>query len=262
VDEILCAYEDCNNVQSNETLNIPKWFIKESYFEYERWRSNQWLRSNTRGSLGSIGLDVYLDASPTACAAACTLLGLDYALLSGDRVVIKRSAGRLLELPEEAIVLGAYQGRLFYRIVSQKSEGGSLTEGGGRSWFWDERKFVDIQLLGEPKGLGVELPLLDRFKCTFSGGFKIVYAGGAVIRSDLEIFDGSANVGAVSNGTIIPHHDVLERRINSAGVVRHRIRFQDTEGWISSRIRGGKEEAMIEPLHIPVTDKYETSHER
>ena len=261
VDEILCAYQDNKNTPSEKSFNVPKWFIKESYFEYERWRSNQWLRCGTRGSLGSIGLDVYLDASPISCAAACTLLGLDYALLSGDRVIIKRSAGRLLELPEEAIVLGAFQGRLFYRIVSQKSEGGSLSEGGGRSWFWDESEVVDIQLLGEAKGLGVELPLLDRFKCAFSGGLKIVYVGGAVIRSDLEIFDGSANIGAVPHGTVIPHDHVLERRINSAGVVRYRIRFQETEGWISSRIRGGKEEAIVEPLYLPLTDKYETSHE-
>jgi hypothetical protein len=99
----------------------------------------------------SFGLDVDLDASPLACASACAGLGLKHALLSGDRVVVKRSAGRMLELAEEAVVLGAHQGRLFYRIVSQKSEGGSLTEGGGRAWFWDESEVVDngTDLIGE-----------------------------------------------------------------------------------------------------------------
>merc|ERR1712157_420863 len=185
--------------------------------------------------------------------------GLRRALLCGDRVRLLRSAGRLLELAEEAVVLGAYQGRLFYEIVSQKSEGGSLTEGGGRSWFWDESEVVDggVQLIGEGKGFGIELPLLDRFRCTFSGGLKIVYVGGAVIRSDLEIFDGSANIGVVPHGTVIPRDEVLERRINSAGVVRYRVRFQAIEGWISSRIRGGKEEAIVEPVQLPITtDKY------
>ena len=66
-----------------------------------------------------------------------------------------------------------------------------------------------------------------------------------MIRSDLETFDGSTNVG-VSNGTIMPHHDVLERRVNSASVVRHRIRFQDAEGCMSSRIRCENEEIKID----------------
>merc|ERR1711933_220087 len=122
----------------------------------------------------------------------------------------------------EAVVLGAFQGRLFYRIVSQKSEGG------GRAWFWDESEVVDggIQLIGDGKSLGVPLPILERFKCTYSGGLKIVYVGGAVIRSDLEIFDGSANIGVVPHGTIIAKNEVFERRTNSAGVVRYRIRYQ------------------------------------
>jgi hypothetical protein len=158
----------------------------------------------------------------------------------------------MLELAEEAVVLGAHQGRLFYRIVSQKSEGGSLTEGGGRAWFWDESEVVDngIVLIGEGKGMGIPLPILDRFKCLSAGGLKIVYEGGAVVRSDLEIFDGSANIGSLSFGTVIPHKDVLERRVNSCGVVRYRIRFGEiTNGWISGWIRGGKEEAIVEPVH-------------
>lgn len=150
-----------------------------------RWKSGLWLRSSTRGSgpckLSSYGLDVDLDISPLSCAAACASLGLPIALLHGDRVNVKRSAGRILELQEEAVVLGAYQGRLFYRIVSQKSEGGSLTEGGGRSWFWDESEAVDdgLKLIGDGLGLCVPLPKM----CWFApqcGGLKVIYPGGAV----------------------------------------------------------------------------------
>ncbi len=150
-----------------------------------RWKSGLWLRSSTRGSgpckLSSYGLDVDLDISPLSCAAACASLGLPIALLHGDRVEVKRSAGRILELQEEALVLGAYQGRLFYRIVSQKSEGGSLTEGGGRSWFWDESEAVDggLKLTGDGLGRSVPLPKM----CWFSpqcGGLKVIYPGGAV----------------------------------------------------------------------------------
>jgi hypothetical protein len=70
------------------------------------------------------------------------------------------SAGRPLELAEEAVVLGAHQSCLYYRLVSQKSEGGSLTEGGARAWFWDESEVVDdsLQVVGKGKGHGVALP--------------------------------------------------------------------------------------------------------
>ena len=119
--------------------------------------------------------------SPLSCAAACASIGLPIALLPGDRVDVKRSAGRILELQEEAVVLGTYQGRLFYRLVSQKSEGGSLTEGGGRAWFWDESEAVDggLQLIGDGLGHNVPLPKLNRFKPK-CGGLKVVYGGGAV----------------------------------------------------------------------------------
>lgn len=236
--------------------NLPGWFMKEAFAEYQRWISNAWCRSSTRGSatyhLTSFGLDADLDASPLACASACALLGLKYALLPGDRVRLKRSAGRILELAEEAVVLGAFQGRLYYRIVSQKSEGGSLSEGGGRSWFWDESEVVDgLEPICTPKGLSIELPAMDRYRCTSSGGLKVVYEGGAVIRSDLEIFDGSFNLGTIPLDAVIAKSDVLERRVNSCGVVRYRVRFEALEGWISSRIRGGKEEPIVVPVHLP-----------
>jgi hypothetical protein len=265
VDELLSTYDEMGKMtvpQTKETTDLlPSWFVKEAFTEYERWRSGRWLRSVTRGSgaysMTSFGLDVDLDASPLECASACAGLGLKHALLSGDRVVVKRSAGRMLELAEEAVVLGAHQGRLFYRIVSQKSEGGSLTEGGGRAWFWDESEVIDngIELIGEGKGMDIPLPILNRFMCLSAGGLKIVYDGGAVVRSDLEIFDGSANIGSLSLGTVIPQKDVLERRVNSCGVVRYRIRFGEiTNGWISGWIRGGKEEAIVEPVNEKASD--------
>jgi len=173
-------------------------------------------------------------------------------LLPGDRVAVKRSAGRILELQEEAVILGVCNGRLFYRLVSQKSEGGSLTEGGGRAWFWDESEVVDngLQLIGKSKCHGIELPLLDRFKCKAKGGLRVIFKSGAVIRSDLEIFEGSSTVGTVPFGTIIPRDNIDERRVNSCGVVRYLIKYETSVGWISGRIRGGKEEAIVEPVNI------------
>jgi hypothetical protein len=254
VEELMTEY--CNGTTPKTSFPLPDWFVKEAFEEYRRWHSDRWLTSTTRCSgsyrMTAFGMDVELDRSPLACAVACAAIGLRQVLLPGDRVAVKRSAGRPLELAEEAVILGSNQCRLFYRIVTQKSEGGSLTEGGGRAWFWDESEVVgeSLQLVGAGRGAGIELPLINRFRCLATGGLKVVYEGGAVVRSDLEIFDRSSNLGTIPNGTIIPRDDVLERRVNSCGVIRYRVRYESIgEGWISSRIRGGKEEAIVEAVH-------------
>ncbi|VEU40597.1 unnamed protein product [Pseudo-nitzschia multistriata] len=257
------ASEMPKNVHTGTKARFPRWFINEAFNEYARWRLNSWCRANTREngpfSLTTFGLDIELDSSPLACASASALLGLNHALLSGDRVRLKRSAGRILELAEEAVVLGAYQGRLYYKIVSQKSEGGSLTEGGGRAWFWDESEVVDgLELINGSKANDIVLPLMDRFRCTSSGGLKVVYEDGAVIRSDLEIFEGSLNLGSIPVGTVIPKVDILERRVNACGVIRYHIRFEEFEGWISSKIRGGEEEPIVIPNFLPEEEQDET----
>ena len=267
VDEILCHYANNGNITASEGCTkqaLPEWFVSEAFTEYQRWHSGKWKRTVTRGSgpyrQTSFGLDVDLDASHLACATASAVLGLKHALLAGDRVRLLRSAGRILELAEEAIILGAYQGRLFYQIVSQKSEGGSLTEGGGRAWFLDESEVVDgLPFVGKGKAEDIDLPLMDRFKCLSPGGLKIAYDGGAVVRSDLEIIDGSMNLGVIPVNTVIPKQDVLGRRVNSCGVTRYRVRAklgeETKEGWISARIRGGKEEAIVEPVQADLDDE-------
>jgi len=259
VDEVMSWYESSEasypKDEHDQMSKLPRWLINDSFQEYEIWRNNKWSRCMTRGSAphhsASPGLEIDVDTSLASCAIACACLGLKYVLLPGDRVSVKRSSGRLLELAEEAEIVGVYQGRLWYKLISQKSEGGSLSEGGDRAWFWDESEVVDsgLQLIGESRGQGVELPLLERFKCPSKGGLKVIYKGGAVVRSDLEIFDGSSNVGTIPSGTIIPQKDVLERRTNSCGVVRYRVKYEGIDsGWISKRIRGGDEEAIVEPV--------------
>ena len=265
VDEILEIYSrsHCSGHPGTRDDCFPKWFVQEAFTEYQRWKKGSWVRASTRGSgpfqVAAGGLNIDLDCSPLACACASALLGLRYALLHGDRVRLKRSAGRILELAEEALVLGTHHGRLYYRIVSQKSEGGSLTEGGGRAWFWDESEVVDgISVIGEAKGRGIPLPLMDRFRCLSSGGLKVVYEGGAVVRSDLEIFEGSMNLGSIPADSILDQKSVMERRVNSCGVVRYRVRFNDLEGWISSNIRGGNEDSIVMPVDSTIEDPNST----
>ena len=77
----------------------------------------------------------------------------------------------------------------------------------------------------------------------------------STVRSDLEIFDGSKAGGTIPTGTIIPPNEVLERRLNSCGVARYLIDHEPTgRGWISSRIRGGKEEPIVEILPFEQED--------
>lgn len=256
VDEVLCKYsEAAHHAKPSTDVSFPPWFIEEAFSEFNRWSSASWTRCVSRGSgpycLAGMGLDVDFDSSPLACAAASAAIGLREALLAGDRVKLSRSAGRILELAEEAVVLGAHQGCLYYRIISQKSEGGSLTEGGGRAWCWDESEAVDgLPFVAPSTERGFLLPKLARFTCTSAGGLRVIYDIGAVMRSDLEIFDGSVTLGTIPAGTIIPRIDVLDRRVNSCGVVRFRVRYEEFgEGWVSSRIRGGTEEFIVQPVN-------------
>jgi len=263
VNEVLCKYSSPLESLPTTEISFPQRFLEEAFSEYQRWKGGFWTRSVTRGSgahrLTGASLDVDFDSSPLACASASALLGLDYALLAGDRVKLTRSAGRILELAEEAVVLGAYHGRLYYRIVSQKSEGGSLTEGGGRAWCWEENEVVDgMPFVLPSKGFGVSLPRLSRFTCLSQGGLRVKFDKGAFLRSDLEIFDGSTNLGTIPVDTVIPRKDVLDRRVNSCGVVRFRVRHGELgEGWISARIRGGSEEPIVEAVDTPLEGETE-----
>jgi hypothetical protein len=279
VDELLRSYDKemrCNlNIPNNtedsdssEAANIvvPDWILKEAFIELKRWERGRCNSAVTRAGgpfiLPSASLNVDIDPSPMSCAIACARLGLHFVLLPGDRVTMKRSAGRILESPEDAVVLGSFQGRLWYKIISQKSEGGSLAEGGDRAWFWDESEAADngIQLLKPTLASAINLPLLNRFRCTASGGLRITYSHGALLRSDIEISDQySKTLGIIPMSTVIPCEEVFERRMNSNGVVRFLVNYPPIgKGWISSRIRGGSEELILELIGPKVT---ESTHE-
>ena len=269
VDRLLSNYTSFDCPQRHiekEQFSLPVDFICESYAEYCRWQQDRWCRIDTRGGFKSspcnYGLEVDVDTDPIACAVACASIGLSFVLLPGDRVSVKRSGGRILELSEEAVILGSCQGRLWYQLVSQKSEGGSLTEGGGRPWYWDESEVVEchdsennikrsVEIIGDESRYDLRLPLMQRFKP--NEGLRIVYEGGALLRSDIEIFESSNSLGTIPSGIIIEKNDVLERRVNSCGLVRYRVRYEPVGiGWISSRIRGGDEELVVEALKDPL----------
>jgi SPRY domain len=100
------------------------WLFREAFSDWKRWKSARYIRVRSRCQ--AAGPMVAVDVTPRACVEACIRLGLPYALLRGDRVLFSRSSGRKLDTKEEAVILGAYKGQLWYRLDSQQG----LTDGG------------------------------------------------------------------------------------------------------------------------------------
>ena len=235
---------DALNSFENPICRFPDLLMNEAFVDFQKWYGGTTSQSQCRGSRD---LKISLDTSEFGCVAASACLGLEIPLLPGDRIRLKRSCGRKLELSEEAVVLGQHQLRLYYKLVLQKNEGQSLNEGGYLPHFFEECDVVEgFEFVAPHHPRRPILQKPDRFTWPFSCGLKVVYSGGAVIRSDLEINDSSRSLGTIPMGVIIPKEDILERRVNSCGVVRFKTRFEGKEGYISANIRGGQEEAIVE----------------
>lgn len=259
VDEILKIYsrnQYSPPVKSQASRLLPLWLKSEAFHYFQRWKNNEMsMILGTRGSLpASNNLRIEVDTSPFACAVACASIGSKFVLLPGDKVRVKWSYGRILELPEEAVILGAFENKLWYRLIQQKGEGGSLAaEGGGRPWFFDELDAIDqsIEIIKPSSFNKIPLNLIDKFKCPSSGGIEVIYPSGAVMRSDLEIIPEATSIGTIPAGTVIPERDIFERRQNYDGVTRYFVKWQPFgQGWISSRICGGTEEPIIRVLEV------------
>ena len=62
-------------------------------------------------------------------------LGMSTALFRGDRFLFVKTSGRLLDTKEEAVVLGAFRGQLWYRLDNQLNEGrNELVESAALAW--------------------------------------------------------------------------------------------------------------------------------
>ena len=112
--------------------SLPSWLLRESWRHWRRWRSNRFTRVRTRCRYS--GPSVALDVTPRACVLASIRLGLPEAFFRGDRIVFTKSSGRKLDTKEEAVILGAHQGKLWYRLESHSNNSPtpSTGEGGGQ----------------------------------------------------------------------------------------------------------------------------------
>jgi hypothetical protein len=149
------------------------------------------------------------------------------ALYRGDRIVFTHSGGRLLGQHEEAVILGAYDNRLWYRPETGSGEG--LGEGSALAWCLSETDTEDI-IIGRrckecatglyavvpPACLEVSLPLLPAFQ---GGLLQVDFPTGAMMRVGLEI-DASESLDNIPFGTVL---FALGRRHNCSNIARYKV---------------------------------------
>jgi len=245
----------------------PPEFAEESKKIFEKWREGGSVVVRTRGDM-SLKLSTKVSRRRSACRAhpfltntpslsllrsqvrdmvdACVRLGVSELLLAGDRIKLKRSNGRPLELEEIAEITGVHDNMLYYTLISQKGEGGSLSEGGGRAWCMNQCDTMAGSFEMYKRKHEWSMDYVLELSKEFAGGMmKVVYD--AVVRSDLELDGVSDQIGSIPKGDASVKF--LERRRNSCNVVRLKVEIGEGEtGWISERIRGGEEELIGEVI--------------
>jgi hypothetical protein len=230
--------------QTSAPFKEDLWTYRAGWREWLRLNAGRYVRVKTR--CRSLNMQLVLDTNPIACVEASIRLGLPRALFRGDRILFSLSSGRKLEVPEEAIILGACHGQLWYRLESQHGDVASV-ESGQPAWSLAPYDVDGFCLLrrgyhGQDKFptliADLTLPRLPPFQ---GGLLYLSHTGGAVMRTGIEI-DSSEMIC-----TTPPFITVYatERRVNSSSIARYKIFHDGKHGWVSERMRGGSEEVML-----------------
>ncbi|OWZ20853.1 HECT E3 ubiquitin ligase [Phytophthora megakarya] len=122
-------------------VKLPELLLRESWVEWRRWSDNHWQRCHVRPR----GISVDFDTSSAACIGVSNAAGLGAPFLAGDRVRMCSKCGQELNQPEEAVVLGAYRGFLWYRTETQGNEGAD--EGRAWAWYWSPSELPELLLI-------------------------------------------------------------------------------------------------------------------
>jgi len=122
--------------------------VKRSFAHFNRWKTSNVRQYPCRAR----GLMVEVDVSPEACERASgdqvAFEGGRKGFRAGDRVRILLSNGRDLESPEEAVVLGVHEGRLWYRVESQQGSGHEgMEEGASYAWYWNPEELPLLEVV-------------------------------------------------------------------------------------------------------------------
>lgn len=175
--------------------NSMLWLYRYAWCDWCRWMSSRFVRIRTRCKAISISVD----ASPKACIEASIRIGLSFPIFRGDRLRFSKSSGRSLEAKEEAIVLGAYKGRLWYRLDTQSQQGdGNIMESASLAWCMIQNDVEGMEIIRRgiiekilPAEV-IEMPL-PRIQ-TFQGGLiYLSHSGEAFLRNGLEIDTSDGN---------------------------------------------------------------------
>lgn len=223
--------------------DINLWAYRDAWRDWRRWISGKFLRVRTRCKPAYVLVDI----SPLSCVEASVRLGLSTALFHGDRVSFDKSSGRRLEVKEEAVILGVYQGQLWFRHDSQQSSS-SLSESVAVAWSLAQNDVEGMSIVRRSKIshpfslpseiISIELP---RIKAFHGGLLTLTLSTGAAMRNGLEI-DTSDMIREISADTTLYS---IESRQNSSNINRHKVIYSGAIGWISERMRGGAEEVII-----------------
>ncbi|RYG70468.1 hypothetical protein EON64_00055 [archaeon] len=242
-----------------EPLEAHRWIYREGWRNFHSMSHSTALRVRCRSA--STQLSIALDTSYLACLEASLHLGLLRVLLPGDRVAFTKSSGRVLSSKEEAVILGAYQRTLWYKLDAQASSGSNTADNTASIWSLlpsDIEGLRVARLGGSSNNLAdsgmtsvlhnATLPRLTQFR---GGLISILHDGGAVMRDGLEI-DHSEVLCTVPKGATLY---ALERRVNASNIMRFLVYYNGRAGWISERMRGGAEDVMVQAY-----DSGDTTH--
>ena len=221
------------------------WLYSQAWKQLTAWKKGKSLPVKTR--LNCANMSIMLDLSAAACAESCIRLGLKYALFSGDRIEITKSCGRHLEVAEEAVVLGTYMKRLWYRL-----NGDNVAEGSSFAWFLAPYDTEGLRLLRRgsfvpEKVMNLPLSRIPRYR---GGACRVICKDGAIMRNGLEI-DTADIICTIDYLTTV---FAIERRTNSSNIVRYRVLHNGALGWISAFMRGGSEDTMLESVSLSQDD--------
>ena len=233
------------------------WIYREGWRNWLAWKTGKQMRIRTRCKISS--MPVVVDVSPRACMQASVKLGLEYSLFSGDHVLFSKSSGRVLGVKEEAIILGAFKGLLWYRLDAQQSNNSGLMESSSLAWCLLPADIEGMTIVRRrstessklPQALlDIPLPRLPMFR---GGLIHLFHDSGAVVRDGLEI-DTSDVLCNIPSNTIIY---AVEKRVNASNINRYRVLFNGKYGWISEKMRGGSEEVMLSEMASAGTEQKE-----
>jgi hypothetical protein len=235
--------------EKNQPKGSNLWAYKYAWNDWRRWKLKKYVRVRTRCKASS--MLVAVDTSPYACVEASIRLGLSNALFKGDRVLFSKSAGRSLDTKEEAVILGGYRGKLWYRLDTLQGDDGNTIESSNLAWSLVPHDIEGMTLIrrGNAYNKSLSQEILDiplpRIPLYHGGMISITHSGGAVVRDGIEI-DTSDNIFNIPQNSVLY---AVEKRVNSSNITRYRIVYEDISGWISERMRGINESLMLSKLN-------------